>query len=461
MGQVSAYFDRPLPMTLIFGSFFVIFLPLCVLSVVPNFFEALPYLLLAEVVGLGVTHFFITLALYGQQRNLSHFSSSTKNRLIYFVAPALILLLFALVGAFELREREAALALYFFGAIRFFDFFHVGRQSFGMLQLFKRPVAGALPDWSRRTENAFFIGMALLQWETFLLGGRFQGDALYARLPAVAMGALFVSVAASYLQLPADGSRRRGLRPLCYFTMQAICAAAAVYDTRLYAVGLTMHYVEYHVIMAPRCFRVPLQKEATVDRAYRPLRDNAVLFYVLLLAVVLVFESRNYVASDLPTSTAFFVHIFDGIFFVHYFIEAFLWKFKEPFYGETLGPLYFPHASEDATEEPKEPQRGRAGARPAWKSLGVVAAVLAVLGLTGVLGGGLETLERRVVAPMDAENHVRWAVRLSEDGKRGEARTHAEHALSRVPGYEPAISLLAALDAAQSSSDTHLRGGLR
>ena len=35
------------------------------------------------------------------------------------------------------------------------------------------------------------------------------------------------------------------------------------------------------------------------------------------------------------------VAVFDGIFVFHYFVEMFIWKFSEPHYRQTLGPLYF------------------------------------------------------------------------------------------------------------------------
>ena len=35
------------------------------------------------------------------------------------------------------------------------------------------------------------------------------------------------------------------------------------------------------------------------------------------------------------------ISLFDGLFVFHYFIEAFIWKFSEPYYRQTLGPLYF------------------------------------------------------------------------------------------------------------------------
>ena len=35
------------------------------------------------------------------------------------------------------------------------------------------------------------------------------------------------------------------------------------------------------------------------------------------------------------------VALFNGLFVFHYFVEMFIWKFSEPHYRQTLGPLYF------------------------------------------------------------------------------------------------------------------------
>ena len=123
--------------------------------------------------------------------------------------------------------------------------------------------------------------------------------------------------------------------------------------------------------MAPRCLRTPLQTERAVDRISGFLRRHALLFYGALAAVVVLFELRNHVPSGLAPSTTFFVHIFDGVFLAHYFVEAFLWKFGNPHYRAALSPLYFGpgrrrHRAASATAPgllPVEPEAAAAAAR--------------------------------------------------------------------------------------------------
>jgi hypothetical protein len=51
-----------------------------------------------------------------------------------------------------------------------------------------------------------------------------------------------------------------------------------------------------------------------------------------VLAVTAQSSSRPYPAL---------IALCDGLFVFHYFIEAFIWKFSDPYYRQTLGPLYF------------------------------------------------------------------------------------------------------------------------
>jgi hypothetical protein len=435
-----SYFERRLPIALILGSFFVVFAPLALLQVAPNFFEWLPYLVVLQAVGLGTSHFFVTFALYLQSVNLDYFASTWRNRIVYFVAPALFLLFFAWTEAAQLRAHHPLVAAYLFGAVRFFDFFHVGRQSVGMLQLFKRSGPAGLPAWSRKAENAFFVGMALLQWQTYLLDG-FAGDKLYAVGPAVGVGVLFVVLASVHLQHAARSGSSRSFLPFAYFAMQAVCAAAAVYQTRLYLIALTLHYVEYHVIMAPRCLRTPLHPERAVDRVSGLLRKHALLFYGALAAVVVLFELRNHVPSGLAPTTTFFVHIFDGVFLAHYFVEAFLWKFGNPYYRAALSPLYFGTSPPPGDAGSRPVPAPAPVPRPRWRRAWPVAAAAGLLLLAlgqGSAGALAAALRERLIDPLHAQNHMRWGAELLREGEVAEARRHFEEVLRRDAGNRQA-----------------------
>ena len=124
----------------------------------------------------------------------------------------------------------------------------------------------------------------------------------------------------------------------------------AIYATALYFFALAMHYVEYHVLMVPRCFKTNLDSNSGVDRFFERLRGNKALFYILLFAlsawitaVALGSISLQQTFADRSGTLGYvlLLGLFDGIFVFHYFVESFIWKFSDSYYRQTLGPLYF------------------------------------------------------------------------------------------------------------------------
>ena len=424
---------------LILGAFFVLFLPLALLQLVPNFVTWMPYAVLLEVVGLGTTHFFITLAVYLRAENLDYFRSSRRNALIYVGVPLLIFVFFAGAEAVQLWPRVPWFTPYFFAFVRFCDFFHVGRQSAGTLQIWKR--SARLPASWRLGEQVLFVGLSCLQWETFLLGGHFRADLQYALLPAVGLGVLFLSLVAIHVSFwrRTEHGRARWV-PLAYLVLQATCAASAVYDTRLYLTALAMHYVEYHAIMAPRLFGAALSSTRLPSRAFGVLQQRAWLFYAALASFVIAFELRSY-APATSAGARFFVHAFDGIFLVHYFLDAFLWKFRTPHYREALGPLYFDPAPPIA-QVASPPRRSLP-----WGAL-TGAMLVGSTALVASPRGFATSLQQRAIDPMHAANHLRWGAELAEQGELTAARAHLAEALRRDPADARAERLLRRVNAA-------------
>jgi hypothetical protein len=269
------------------------------------------------------------------------------------------------------------------------------------------------------------------------------------RAPAFALGALGAILALTHLGLARErgaqaaspgATRAVVLAPLGYFLAQGLSAGAAVLDTRLYVAALTLHYVEYHVIMVPRLFHGTLDARRPVDQVAGLFRRHRFLFYALLLLVVVLFEARNHVPGSLDPGRGFIVHIFDGIFVLHYVLEAFLWKLGHPFYRETLAPLYFGPAQAGTARPPRRALSGSVAI-----GLGMLLLLFAATKL-GAFHGLTHTVEQRVVARLDAEQHVRWGQTLMAKGAADEARAHFEHAAKRDPNSSTASSLLERLD---------------
>jgi hypothetical protein len=77
-----------------------------------------------------------------------------------------------------------------------------------------------------------------------------------------------------------------------------------------------------------------------------------------------------------------------------------------------------------------------------------------VLGAVHLLGGAervAQSIERRVIAPMQVENHVRWGPRLLQGGEVESARAHLARALQADPASKNARALLEVAERAQAS----------
>jgi hypothetical protein len=418
----TRYFERRGPIALILGVFVLCVVPLALLQLIPNYLGFVPHLTLFVAVGLGTSHFFLTLAVFLDAQHRAYFASSRQRQLLYFGLPALILGLLAWIEAAQLRASHAAAVTLFFSVVRFLDFLHVGRQGYGMLQLLKRPPAGHVashPEWLRPSENALFVGLAVMQWQTFWLGGQWSADRMQALLPALGFGALAAAIASQHVRAILRGQPRAWV-PATYFVIQAACSAAAVYRTSLYITVLAVHYLEYHVIMYPRLAAQP--SSATTARTPRAFALRPLFVYATLAIVVVAFELRNTFTPG-SFASSFLIHIFDGIFLLHYTLDAFLWRFGQPFYRTRLGPLYF---------EPIPATSRATQARPWLFSLGA----LSVLAAIGLMSGLAERVDRAIIAPMDADNHIRWGYELARRGQLQEAKDHMLEALKRDPTAE-------------------------
>jgi len=139
--------------------------------------------------------------------------------------------------------------------------------------------------------------------------------------------------------------------PLTYFMFQGVSACLPVWRTELYGASLAIHYVEYHLIMFPRLFRFPVSPTSRVDRLSAWFRRQKLLFYVVL-ALLACMAARDVVwpwlAGQVGPSQGLWLafNLFNGVFVTHYYIDAFIWRFSNPYYRRSIGVLYFPEKTD-------------------------------------------------------------------------------------------------------------------
>lgn len=365
------FFQKRWPVALVLAAFPALALPMAAAVLL----SADNLLLWVYIWLFGMTHFVVTLALYARSENLRHFASTRSNRLVFFAVPVGLFVAFDLYHALRVGAAFPLVGAVVFAVVRLADFNHFNRQSFGVLQLFKARTGAKPAPAAKRVENQYFLSLAGLLFVSFLAGGTcplaqpggpltvgpLAADGLFpallplpatqvvwAGLAAVAAG-LFVAVMANLWK--AAGDRRGFAAAVAYVLVQTAAALMAAAYFPLYLAALAVHYVEYHVLMAPRCLRAKLDPASRLDRAYGAVRARPVVFYALVLAVAglvtlsaragMGMMGRDPGAAGRPFEYLALIAVFDGLFVFHYFVEMFVWRFGDPHFRKELSGLYF------------------------------------------------------------------------------------------------------------------------
>ncbi len=355
MTAKAHYLQAP-QISIIFLSFLLLAVPVAFMQLSPAVpAQAAAWITLAYAVVFGNTHFAITWALYLNAGNLRHFASTPGRRAVYFLGPPAILIGFWYLGIRQLPRSGTTIFVYFMLALTAADYFHVVRQSFGVYEMFRARTSARFPPWMTNVDNGYFLALWALQLLTFARGMTkgFAGtvdlsDPLTRMGLATAAVLLVIMLRALLAAWQSGADRGAVLAALGYLALQSASALMVVYMSRLYVASLAMHYVEYHVLMAPRLFTVPLDTASRADRIAAAFRRHKGVFYLALLLMAAWASSASILnLSGRPLTPAgpvfgwYLVNTMNGIFLAHYFIEAFVWKFGNPFYRQTLGPVYF------------------------------------------------------------------------------------------------------------------------
>ncbi len=366
LGTVSrpiGFFEQSGPVKLILWAFPCVCLPVAGLIVAQGYQSVIVWLYMWLF---GMTHFVLTLTIYLQSANLRHFASSRRNQLIFFFVPAMILVSFDVLHAVRFGATFPIGAMILTATIRLFDFVHFNRQSFGVLQLFKGRTRIKPQPALKQIENAFFFTLVANMYLAFLAGGSsplvrswipsplppLVSDAVMfwpAVLLALVAVVLFVAVLTRHRR-DYRGQPVAGMTVL-YLVLQTVSAVMTTVWFPLYAAALALHYVEYHVLMHPRVFALPLDERSRIDRFFSRLRSRPAGFYAVLAGVSFLATAGMFLGMglmgaaptslDQPTIALVALAIFDGLFVFHYFVEMFIWKFSDSHFRQTLSSLYF------------------------------------------------------------------------------------------------------------------------
>ncbi len=288
--------------------------------------------------GLGDFHVGVTWFNYLDSKNLGFYLSTTKKRVIYFVLPAVIIIL-SVLGLFYC---PGFIVLVFIA----WSIQHLVQQNMGLLLLYHNPGRGeaivnrTIEGKSLQVTALFF---SLLFTQRVLFPSLSQNAAWHFIVAAVGLSAVGLIIAyLAALLLQVRKGAELNLSAFLFWCLAIYFFVPFAFLGKSYSdailIANIMHWAQYIGIMY-----------VLVRRKYKDEKlNNLPWHYPILLFLLIGFSmifimgaSRGLLIPYGATYGSFWYTkcLFGfviGMSMVHYLQDAFMWRFREPFYRETV-----------------------------------------------------------------------------------------------------------------------------
>lgn len=282
---------------------------------------------------LGLTHFGSTWSFYFDRENLAHFS---ENKWVFYYIPVCIL---GVAAALTVAGRTDWIAIITY----WFSGFHVMKQSTGFVALYRSRL-GIFDPLDRKIDNAAVLGTS-----TYCLFGRYadRTDFGYEAILRTPPGRATLAAA--------------GVVLLVVLAVWAWRAAGRVRTHGARSLPITLASLASVVMFVPFLY---------VDDMKTALMTNLIGHYAQYLGLVWIINRRKYTADTLPRYRSGFLSavsqnsaflllvlvgyalviaactavtpVFIGLIWIHFFVDRYLFRFRDPFVRQSLLPYLKP-----------------------------------------------------------------------------------------------------------------------
>jgi len=286
--------------------------------------------------GLGDFHVGITWLNYFDRKNLDYYKSSRAKRAIYYLAPPLIIV-FTVLGSFFCPAATAS--VYMIWSVQ-----HLVQQNVGLLLLYhnhgqNEAIVNRTLEVRSLHLAAIFFSLLFAQ-RIFLM--QLAQFAIWKIMVAL-VGIAFVVAILLYLRELIVQLRRGAYLNVpaflfwclsIYFFMPFAFLGNSFLDALL--IANIMHWAQYIGIM----FVLVKRKYADEQIKNLPMGHPVMFFFVMGLGGLLLLELGRALPQTAihlpPLLSQSLLSVVLGFGMVHYFQDAFMWRFREPYYRETV-----------------------------------------------------------------------------------------------------------------------------
>jgi hypothetical protein len=301
-----------------------------------SFFWAI---LASTAFGAGPFHQGPTWFAYFDKKNREHYLSNPKKRIIFFVAPFAIILLTILGARYA---WTLTIGIWMLWSVQ-----HLVQQNVGILLLYHNHGKGEaiVPrPLEVRTQHAAALSFGLLFFNRVVMNYEFPVF-MNTLLGASLAYTLIVSAkyimelrtqikSGAYLNVPATG-----FWVMSMFSLWPLAFLGKSFDDG-YLIPLTVHWFQY---IGLNYILVKNKYSGTADQLGNlPLAKPFILFFAICLAFVAINFGLSYTERSQILVTdwerSIVLGLILGLGLVHYFLDAFLWRFREPYQRQAILP---------------------------------------------------------------------------------------------------------------------------
>ncbi len=308
---------------------FPIWIPILFLSVT-NLFPELYKVVLILYLIFGEIHFGSTFIFFLDKKYRELFQDE---KYIFLFWPILIIL-FCIFFSFVFSV-SAVLFL-----ILLFNFYHVNRQSIGILKLYGNTKNQTLNNHSIFLLYTISFSLCLIGVLKFI----FKSELYFYYSSKINLIIIFlIIISILYIFINLIKSNNKDFSLLTNFSTGVLIFSPVLFCNNIidvFAIGVGMHYMQYIAITWTVFHRKAVKKYESGDKQFIKIGSlKKIIFYLLFYSILMVYFSNLNIEYKNEQIGIYLIPILFQL--MHFYIDMFIWKFSSKHTRENLNPYIF------------------------------------------------------------------------------------------------------------------------
>ena len=308
---------------------FPIWIPLLFLSITNVFPDSYKVVLILYLI-FGEIHFGSTFMFFLDKKYRELFQDE---KYVFLFWP-ILLILFCIFFSF-IFSVSAVLFL-----ILLFNFYHVNRQSVGILKLYENKKIISLNNHSIFLLYIISFSLCLIGVLKFI----FKSEQYFKYSTEISFFIVFlIIISILYIFINLIKSKNNDFSLLTNFSTGVLIFSPVLFCNNMidvFAIGVGMHYMQYIAITWTVFHRKAVKKKDTGDQQFIKFGSlKKIIFYLLFYSILMVYFSNLNIEYKNEQIGIYLIPILFQL--MHFYVDMFIWKFSSNHTRENLNPYIF------------------------------------------------------------------------------------------------------------------------